>query len=65
MQSQQSHPGQAGQSLAQPGQALEIAGHIELVSRQASGLIQYITGPSGGTVACPVRCTVMRGDVAG
>ncbi len=37
--------GQVEQSLAQTGQALEIAGHIELVSQQVNGLIQYITGP--------------------
>jgi hypothetical protein len=37
--------GQAEQSLAQTGQALEIAGHIKLVSQQVNGLIAYITGP--------------------
>ena len=37
--------GQAEQSLAQTGQALEIAGHIRLVSQQVNGLIEYITGP--------------------
>jgi hypothetical protein len=36
---------QAEQSLAQTGQALEIAGHIRLVSQQVTGLIEYITGP--------------------
>jgi Flp pilus assembly protein TadB len=56
--------GQAEQSLAQTGQALEIAGHIELVSQQVSGLIAYITspfeeplsaGPSGEPAAVPYR----------
>jgi hypothetical protein len=37
--------GQAEQCLAQTGQALEIAGHIRLVSQQVNGLIAYITGP--------------------
>jgi hypothetical protein len=37
--------GQVEQCLAQTGQALEIAGHIKLVSQQVNGLIQYITGP--------------------
>jgi len=37
--------GQAERSLAQTGQALEIAGHIKLVSQQVTGLIAYITGP--------------------
>ena len=37
--------GQAERSLAQTGQALEIAGHIKLVSQQVTGLIEYITGP--------------------
>jgi hypothetical protein len=36
--------GQIEQSLAQTGQALEIAGHIKLVSQQVNGLIQYIAG---------------------
>ena len=37
--------GQAEQSLAQTGQALEVAGHIRLFSQQVNGLIAYITGP--------------------
>jgi hypothetical protein len=37
--------GQAERSLAQTGQALEIAAHIKLVSQQVTGLIAYITGP--------------------
>jgi len=37
--------GQIERSLTQTGQALEIAGHIKLVSQQVNGLIQYITGP--------------------
>jgi len=36
--------GHVEKSLAQTGQALEIAGHIKLVSQQVAGLIQYITG---------------------
>lgn len=32
-------------SLAQTGQALEVAGQIELVSQQIHGLIDYITHP--------------------
>jgi hypothetical protein len=42
---------QAEQSLAQTGQALEIAGHIKLVSQQVNGLIEYITGPFEEPVA--------------
>src|SRR5260370_40011884 len=37
--------GQMETALAQTGQALEIAGHIELVSQQLHGLIDYIANP--------------------
>jgi len=37
--------GQMQTALAQTGQALEIAGHIELVSQQLHGLIDYIANP--------------------
>src|SRR6266568_3451553 len=40
--------GQAERSLAQTGQALEIAGYIKLVSQQVNGLIEYIAGPFEG-----------------
>jgi hypothetical protein len=37
--------GQMEQALAQTGEALEIAGHIKLVSQQIHGLIEYIADP--------------------
>jgi len=37
--------GQMETALAQTGAALEIAGHIELVSQQLRGLIDYIANP--------------------
>ncbi len=56
--------GQIERCLAQTGQALEIAGHIELVSQQVNGLIAYITssfeeptavGPFEEPAAVPYR----------
>ena len=37
--------GQMEKALTQTGEALEIAGHIELVSQQLHGLIDYIANP--------------------
>jgi hypothetical protein len=42
--------GQMETALAQTGAALEIAGHIELVSQQIHGLIDYIANPDDAPV---------------
>ena len=42
--------GQMETALAQTGAALEIAGHIELVSQQLHGLIDYIANPDDAPV---------------
>jgi hypothetical protein len=42
--------GQMETALAQTGAALEIAGHIELVSQQLRGLIDYIANPDDAPV---------------
>lgn len=42
-------------SLGQTGQALEIAGHIKLVSQQLHALVEYITDPYRGTARVPAQ----------
>jgi hypothetical protein len=41
---------QMEKALAQTGEALEIAGHIELVSQQIHGLIEYIANPQDAPI---------------